>query len=48
MIDNVKEITGGRGSNLFLFTEADALRASRTVLDLELITGTRARLTLAN
>ena len=48
MIANVKVITGGRGSNLFLFTDADALRSADNVLALALTTGTGTTVSLSD
>ena len=48
MIANVKDITGGRGSNVFLFTDGAAVAAASDVLNLELTTGKGERVTLTN
>jgi Replication-relaxation len=47
MVEAVKQITGGAGSNLFLFADAPALASSYDVLSLEWITGKGERTTLA-
>ena len=46
MIDNVKVLTGGRGSGLFLFAPASELRASANIFDLDLRTGSNKTATL--
>ena len=48
MIANVQKITGGRGSNLFLFTDAAALTATDDVLALALTTGTADTIRLSD
>ncbi len=41
MIDAVHDITGGRGSNLFLFADVTSLTGAHNVLNLEFMTGKR-------
>ena len=48
MVDAVKQITDGRGSSLFLFTDATTLAAAYDVLSLEWITGKGERVTLGD
>ncbi len=45
MIEVVKEITGGKGSNVFLFAEAEAI-AGGNPLEIEWLTGKRTRVRL--
>ena len=45
MIDNLKELTGGRGSGLFLFAPACELRATANIFNLDLRTGSNDSVT---
>jgi Replication-relaxation len=46
MIANIKHITGGRGSDLFLFTHATPVRGTSNILTLDLKTGKGEELSL--